>query len=151
MIESSPTMRCSGTRTLMFADTIGKAAIVRPLVQLPGGNHAPEVNELDARRNDERPIRAVWDAHDHDVTLLHEVFLRDERRVLRVLVRVQDRRVVEAQDLAELVRERVADVVDVRLERHAEDADLLAPEIGGLAQLLHDEVRETLVEIDREV
>src|SRR5437867_2797945 len=116
MIESSPTTRCSGTLTRMFAETIGKAAIVRPLVQFPWWDHAPEIDELYARGDDELAVRAVRDADDHDVALLDEGLFRDEGRILRVLVRIQHCRVVEAQDLAQLVRERVADVIDVRFE-----------------------------------
>src|SRR5439155_11107078 len=84
-------------------------------------------------------------------TLLDQGLFRDERRILRVLIRIQHRRVVEAQDLAELVRQGVADVVDVRLEGHAKDADLLSSQVVAFAQLLNDEVRKAFIEIDSEV
>src|SRR5207249_1904011 len=151
MIESSPTTRCSGTRTRIVAETIGKAAILRPLRRFPRRDHAPEVDELHARGDDELAVRAVRDADDDDVTLLDQGLFRDERRILRVLIRIQHRRVVEAQDLAELVRQSVADVVDVRLEGHAKDADLLSSQVVAFAQLLNDEVRKAFIEIDSEV
>src|SRR5438093_4079452 len=151
MIESSPTTRCSGTRIRMFAETIGKAAILRPRCRFPRRDHAPEVDELYARGDDELAVRAVRDADDHDVALLDEGLFRDERRILRVLVRIQDRRVMKAQDLAQLVRQRITDVVDVGLERHAQNADLLLSEVIALAQLLDDEVRQPLVQVDGEI
>jgi len=53
--------------------------------------------------NGQVAIGSVRHPHDDDLALFNKVLLRDESGILRILVRVEDRRVVETKDLAELV------------------------------------------------
>src|SRR5439155_1785445 len=107
--------------------------------------HAPQVNDLNTAGDVQLAVGRVRRADNHNIAMLDELLLADEGRIRGELVGVQDLGTVEAQDLPQLVRERVTDVVNVGLECHSQDAKAHAAEVVLLSEAVHYESRKALV------
>ena len=118
-------------------------------VAIAGLHEAPHVDQRLATEL-ELAIGVMWCAQDENVALRQDAIERHQIRIgLHIRIRGENPLGRHQEGFLELVAERRARVVDLRFERHAEQADGETLEIVLLPHVLHDVERQAFIDDDR--
>src|SRR5215510_1961887 len=89
----------------------------------------PDVYDLFFFREWQVPIDGMRSAENNDVCIVHSLLKFDEGRILHVWVRAKNFFCLHFQELLQLVRQTVSNIVAISLKRHPQDFDSLFLEV----------------------
>src|SRR3974390_1214687 len=108
--------------------------------------HSPNIHDFDLFGDFQLVVGLMRYADDNHLGTTDELLLGDKGRVLHVLIRAHYLRAFEAKDFDDLIRKRIADVVRLSVESHAQNTYPFSLQFGFAPQLFDHEVGEPFVD-----